>query len=101
MVPGAVAAGTGGQEASKRQGDLQADGISPDPGQTKQVGGEELDSRNIQEVAGGIRHFLDLGDQPKGEAVLGVFFFFLINLLFIYLFIFGCVGSSLLCPGFL
>ena len=27
-------------------------------------------------------------------------FFFLINL-FIYLFIFGCVGSSLLCTGFL
>ena len=28
------------------------------------------------------------------------FFFFLINL-FIYLFIFGCVGSSFLCEGFL
>ena len=31
---------------------------------------------------------------------LGVCFFFLINL-FIYLFIFGCVGSSFLCEGFL
>lgn len=39
-------------------------------GQMKQVGGEELDSRNIQEVAGGIRHFLDLGDKPRGEVVL-------------------------------
>ena len=30
----------------------------------------------------------------------GIFFFFLINL-FIYLFIFGCVGSSFLYEGFL
>ena len=28
-------------------------------------------------------------------------FFFFFNYLFIYLFIFGCVGSSFLCEGFL
>ena len=31
---------------------------------------------------------------------LSIFFFFL-NILFIYLFIYGCVGSSSLCEGFL
>lgn len=66
MVPGATAAGPGGREPGKREGDLvfQAYGISPEPGQTKQVGEEEVDSRNIWEVIGGIRHFLDMGDKP-------------------------------------
>lgn len=66
VVPGATAAGPGGREPGKREGDLvfQAYGISPEPGQTKQVGEEEVDSRNIWEVIRGIRHFLDMGDKP-------------------------------------
>ena len=35
-----------------------------------------------------------------GRVFLPFFFFFLINLC-IYLFIFGCAGSSFLCEGFL
>ena len=66
MVPAVTAAGPGGGEPGKREGDLvfQAYGISPEPGQTKQVGEEEVDSRNIWEVIGGIWHFLDMGDKP-------------------------------------
>lgn len=41
MVPGTVAAGTGGQEASRREGDLQADGISPDPAGADEAGQRE------------------------------------------------------------
>ena len=38
--------------------------------------------------------------QEVETAQRSTFFFFFINL-FIYLFIFGCIGSSLLCTGFL
>ena len=37
----------------------------------------------------------------KRKGSIEFFFFFLINLFIFYLFIFGCVGSSLLCVGFL
>ena len=39
-------------------------------------------------------------DQQSEMYLLTINFFFF-NLLFIYLFIFGCVGSSFLCEGFL
>ena len=29
------------------------------------------------------------------------FFFFFLNLIYLFIFIFGCVGSSFLCEGFL
>ena len=68
--------GDGGREPGKGKGDpaFQAHGISPEPGQTKQVGEEEVDSRNIWEVIGGIRHFLDMGDKPKGRGCAWVSF---------------------------
>ena len=40
------------------------------------------------------------GSMRTGPCLV-VFFFFLINSYFIYLFIFGCVGSLFLCEGFL
>ena len=43
-------------------------------------------------------HHLSLS---KCSLCLHSFFFFLKRLEFIYLFIFGCVGSSFLCKGFL
>ena len=42
----------------------------------------------------------EIGNFHVGEKTREIFFFFLIYL-FIYLFIFGCVGSSFLCEGFL
>lgn len=76
VVPGTTAAGMGGREPGKSKGDLvfQARGISPEPGQTRQVGEEEVDSRNIWEVIGGIWHFLDMGDKPKGRGCAWVSF---------------------------
>ena len=68
--------GLGGREPSKSEGDLvfQAHGISPEPGQTKHIGEEEVDSRNIGEVIGGIWHFLDMRDKPKGRGCAWVSF---------------------------
>lgn len=68
------AAGTGGCKANERGcPGLQADEMSPEPGQTKRVGEEGVDSRNIQEVAGGSRDFLDVGGEAEGEGSVYVF----------------------------
>ena len=49
-------------------------------------------------LGGGYRAFMGLLNRQPGLHFF-LFFFFLNK--FIYLFIFGCVGSSLLCAGFL